>query len=479
MRPVFPVWTAALILGLEATAAAQETIALDRWLVSTPFPADTAGDPLLPEYLSGPGESGVLPERGREAGGAEWTLVRRDSTRSFDFDGILEERPSRAVTYAHAYVRAPEDRTVRLVWGGLACTRLELWFNGRPVQLESARPSPSEGSEPAGVESRAAVRLGFGWNTVLIKAASGTCPYGWEARFEAPAPGALEGIRVQASRPPGEIRTGPAPWVVVENAAGPTRSLTWSREQVLGSVRILLTAWSATPVDSVELKAKAGGAEGRGTERWLTPGAADSVLIPFELSRLVRALRETPSVRLEVRWAEEKAQRDLTLDPATLLEALHARITMAGWGKVAASGDPVAGAPADRSEPLARRGETWTGTWKVPGSLSGFTLALDVAEAPGEYRINGRVAEPEGGLLPLCVECEKGASLAISAVATGDWARLPAARVLDPGYPSRAASGDVPSPADWAAELDESGNRGYRELGRRFAAKDSGKVQAR
>lgn len=470
VRAASPVCAAALTFIGVGVAVAQETMAVDRWLVSTAFPADTVGNPLAVEYLSGPGESGVLPQRGREAGGAEWKLVRRDSVRIFDLEEILVDRPERAVAYAHAYVRAPEDRTVRLVWRGLGCTRLELWFNGRPVQSRVAPDVEADSLLPGAEEIRSDVRLGLGWNTLLFKLASGACPYGWETRIEALAPGSLDGIRVQASRPPGDVRTGPAPWVVVDGSAGPTRGLTWEGDRLRGTVRILLTAWSTTPVDNVELKAKAGGDEARSAARWLTPGAVDSVLIPFEFSRLVRAVREVPEVWLELRWAEEKQERDLSLDAAALLAALHAPITMAGWAEVSAARGPLGPDSVARSQgSLAAAGEAWTGSWQVPGSLSGFTLGLEVGQAPGEYRINGRVTESDSGMMPLCQQCEKGAPLAISTIATRDWAGLPTVRVLDPGYPTGTDRGDVPAPVEWVAKLDEKGNRGYREIGRKYA----------
>ncbi len=463
----------ALSLSLAGPAAAQEWVALDRWLVSSPFAADSVGDPMASEYLSGAGEAGVLPDRGREAAGAEWTLARQDSVAEFDLDTIVAERPEAAVTYVHAYVRAPEDRTMLVEWAPLECSRISVWVNGRPARPGGSYDdggASSEGDAPA--QELMAVRLGLGWNTVLVKVASGDCRYGWRVRLGGPEPGAIEGIRTQASRPPGDVRTGPTPWVLAEGDAGPTRALTWQGEELMGMVRIPLTAWARTPIDSVDLKVRAGGEEARGAATWLTPGQADSALIALPFSRLVRATRESPAVRLELRWADEKVERELDLIPERLLEALHGPVELAGWREVREGAPGAEGAASGSGDvapvPPLEAGVTLTGVWEVPGSLSGFTLALDVSESPGDYRINGLPVESIEGMVRLCGECERGASLALSVLTSGVWSMLPTAVVLDPGYLAARGNPSSPEVMEWLRHLDEKGNRRYRELGSRF-----------
>ena len=105
--------------GIVSQAVAQDAVSVDRWLVSIPFPADVEADPLDTDYLGAPGEVAVLPDRGRTVGGADWTLVRRDSSVVLDLEGHRGDFDGPVVVYAHTYLKSIEDRTITLTWGGL------------------------------------------------------------------------------------------------------------------------------------------------------------------------------------------------------------------------------------------------------------------------------------------------------------------------------------------------------------------------
>jgi hypothetical protein len=466
--------TMAGVLWPAWSARAQDaTISVDRWLISTPFPVHD-DDPLNVEYLSAPGESGILPERGVEAGAAEWRLVR-ESPGMVGLDAILGERTQPSVIYGHTYIRSPEDRTVWLWWQGQRCSHTRAWLNGRSL----SPPDPGGG---------AAVRLGLGWNTLLLKSASRDCPHGFEARLSTVSPGTLQGIQVQASRPPGDVRTGPEPWVLARDDAGPVPSLAWGGRELTGALRIRLTSWARTPVDSVRLKVEAGGAEAQAVARWLTPGQIDSVLIRVPFAGLVRVTGGTAAVWLDMRWDEERVEQPLSLEAGLLLRALHAPVRLLGWtapavgsrhggedaGRAAQGGGEamaVAGDSTAGPELPQAPGRLLVGRWQVPGSLSGFTLALDIAESPGTYRLNSRAVEAEADLIPLCSECPRNTWIAIQVTSSDAWSALPAVRVMDPGFPATGGAGGSPSAVEWIRLLDEDGNSGYRAAGLEIARK--------
>ncbi|MFQ5680137.1 MAG: hypothetical protein ACE5HP_11845 [Gemmatimonadota bacterium] len=224
---------------------------VDRWLVSDPVPTEAASAEaaLEEEHLTAGPLSPLFPDRDVEVAGTYWHLLRRDGAAELDLEQLFPERPVRAVIYAHAYVRAREDRTVRLSWHGPECGRARARLNGQLL-----RPGGASAPVPAGSMG---VRLAAGWNTLLLEMAGGECPYRFGAQLEAhpdsaPLPardgkkrtGERGTLRVQASRPPGVRRTYPAPWVSVEEV-GPEPRLHWPSggEDLRATIPLELTAW--------------------------------------------------------------------------------------------------------------------------------------------------------------------------------------------------------------------------------------------
>ncbi|MEE8486618.1 MAG: hypothetical protein V3S56_00520, partial [Gemmatimonadota bacterium] len=70
---------AVLAVVRPAAATQTQTVAIDRWLISDAFGADsTSASQLEVELLDPPGEPGVLPDRGMPASGTTWHLHRHD-----------------------------------------------------------------------------------------------------------------------------------------------------------------------------------------------------------------------------------------------------------------------------------------------------------------------------------------------------------------------------------------------------------------
>jgi hypothetical protein len=463
--------------GGPPSARAQDRVPIDRWLVSSAFPVGAEGDPLRTDVLEPPGETGVLPDRGRTELGADWKLKRNDGTSVFLLDPHLEvdetgsgsTSPS-IVVYAHAYLKAPADRTVRLTWGGVACTRVAAWINGRSID-ELGRPADEGAFHDVPTAHSADVRIGFGYNTLLIKAISGDCPLGIAARLEVGADGALEGVRVQASRPYGDTRTGPRPWVIAASEAGPESLLGWKDETLFGAAAVRLAAFAVTPIEGAEIEAIVSGHKVKRDVEWLTPAEPLSVLVPFEFERLRTALVRNQDLELRLKWGAGESEGVLSLRPEPLLEAFHSSIRLLGW-TAASTGDvnpeeALEEIDDEEPHPLANliplpkaAGIPLVGEWKIPGSLSGFTLRLDTRDAPGAYRIGSRPAE--GDEILLCQACRKGQTIQIVVQTTGSWSRFPGAVIADPGAPLDRTLGQDEA-KDWLKLLDDKGSREYLE----------------
>jgi hypothetical protein len=463
---------AALLLpGVVATGVAQEGVAVDRWLVSSPFPADSTGDPLDADYLAAPGEVAVLPDRGRTVSGADWTLVRRDSAATLDLEDRRGDVNGQVVVYAHAYLKAPADRTISLTWSGLGCTAVSAWLNGRSL-AELGRPVPRSGDPLSPGVYQADVRIGFGYNTLLLEAASGDCPFGVSASLAPVAEGSLDGVRVQASRPYGDTRTGPSPWLIADREAGPEPILGWKEDALFGAAGVRLAAFAVTAIQGAKLKAKVGGEQVKREVEWLTPAEPETVLMPFAFTNLRRAVTRGEGLGLELDWNDGESKDMLRLDPVALLEAFHSSIRLLGWvGPTEVGRDPATGTGLERADseaqahPLAHlislptaAGTTLIGEWEIPGWLAGFTLRLEVDGAPGEYRLDSVAVEGEG--VVLCTGCREGDRIQLVVLTGGEWRRFPGVSIVDAAPPTDV---DADSAIRWLDLLDDNGSQKYRE----------------
>lgn len=459
----------ALVPGLTGLALAQQPVPVDRWLVSSAFPAGDDADPLGEDYLSAPGEIGVLPDRGRTVAGADWALIRRDSASVLDLEEQRAGIDGTAVVYAHAYLRSAADRTIVLTWGGLGCTRVTAWLNGRSLS-RLGQPVTNRAAGTEDERLRALVRVGRGYNTLLVKAVSGDCPFGVAASFAPASSESLDGLRAQASRPHGITRTGPSPWLVVDPDAGPEAMLGWKGDQLFGAAGVRVAAFAVTAVEGARLKAKTGGEEVKRDLDWLTPAEPRTVLMPFAFKSLHQSVTRGEGLDIELDWGDGKSSGALELDPSALLVAFHSPIRLLGWMTPNAGEAPsqaVAGIydSDDEPHPLAQllplpegAGTTLLGEWEVPGWLSGFTLQLDVSGSPGDYRL-GSIPVREDRIT-LCADCRKGQRIALTVVTTDAWERFPGASVAGVSEPE--VDGAVQA-AEWLRLLDEKGSRKYRE----------------
>lgn len=387
---------AALVVGEVAHAIHPQAIPIDRWLISEAFVPDSSSDSRLQQDLLGaPGEAGVLPDRGRKAAGTTWRLHRSDGPDT----GVSLDAPTGSIVYAHVYVRLPEDRTLRLAWSLEDCTTGRLWLNGRPT---SGQEFP--------------VRFGAGWNTILIKLESGDCGLGFDARLLAADDATLDGVRVQASRPPGDVRTGPEPWVIPADTVFVSSDRRWNDDRLYAGLGVRVTAWGRAAIPGVRVELR-GAAEGRGASQWITPGETMEVIVPVRLDRLDRVLREGV-VQSRLRWDGGRLETDLVVSGNP--DGMSSMIALDGW--------EVSGGDDSRASRVpTSAGWQLEGEWRVPAALDGRRLSLRTTGAPGDYRVNGVPSSAEA--IVVCERCVRGDRLTISAVSSGAWQRVPVVEV--------------------------------------------------
>lgn len=440
-----------LLLPAEGTA---QSLAIDRWLVSDAFLADTIADPLLRDHLAGGGESFILPDRGAELGGTPWNLLREDGATLFVLPATGE---GRSVVYANAYLRSPADQTVRVQWTVSSCARMALLLNGQRVEPDDLLG----GSEGELRVASAWVRLGFGWNTILAKVDTDClASFGVLLEDGLPEDGVPpwpEAVSLQASRPPGDIRLRPSPWVVLSPAIGPLAGLDWHLSHLTGALRLRFTGWGVGTPGTVQVKARV---EGEQAEYVLDPGLpsapADTVLT-VAFPRLRKAGTRRGAARIELRWPDEKLEMELDVPASSVLEAFHGPIHLLGWGP--GPDDP---GPDGEDGDMPSASRVLRGSWVIPDALDGFSLQIDVRDSPGEYRLQLAPLSVASGTASLCAPCRKGTPVDLFVTVTEDWTGWPFARVIDPGY---SGSGDAAEAAGWLQMLDDRGSNRYRARG--------------
>lgn len=415
IRMALLVPAAAVSVASAASRQAAQTRPIDRWLVAA-APAPDSMDRtvrLSTDLLAAPGEQGVLPDRGRPAAGVTWHLLRRDGEPRMSLDSLLSAAGPGAVVYAHAYLRLPADRTLRIDWGGTECAGARAWLNGR---------------ELAG--SPLSARFGGGWNTLLVKLVPGDCPLGLHASLAAAGNSSVEDIRVQASRPPGDVRTGPEDWVVPADTAHIADVPQWRRDRLLAGLVVGLTSWGRAAVADVEIELR-NGPDGRATAPWLIPGSRSEAVVPVRFADLDELLA-AGAVDVRLRWDDEQVERRVAV--AGEKPGVESGVRLAGWEVKRTAGQ------AERPREAGRlpNGAGWIlqGEWKVPGALAGRSLVIQMEDAPASYTLNGRAGRGEAGGVVLCTPCEEGATLRLTATSTGPWTSMPRVRAGDVGKSS-------------------------------------------
>jgi len=119
--------------------------------------------------------SGSYP--GKAGATVEWTRITAPESGWVRLEDLVHPR-EQAVAYGFTYVFAPEERHTQLLIGSDDGVRI--WLNDHLVHTNPAY----RGAYPD--QDRIPVRLGQGWNTLLIKVLQGAGGWGYYVRFVDP-----------------------------------------------------------------------------------------------------------------------------------------------------------------------------------------------------------------------------------------------------------------------------------------------------
>ena len=447
--------------ALVATTARAQDLPITRWLVRGPIPTDTGAIRLTRDYLGG--ETTVLPDSGDVIAGGAFVPVEADSLGGVDLLKVFAGGTDHAAAYAHAYVYAPEDRTVLLVMD--SDDDLVAWLNGQRVWFNDVARGLRSGSDTV------PVRLAAGWNSLLLKPVNRTGGFGVLGRLaRAPGEPPLGGIRTADRRPSGLAATHAYPAsTITASALRLAGAATWNRDHLELPVSLALTAWGRDSLAGVIARVtQAGASWASDTVSALAPANSEVLRFQATFDELRRAALDVAPLTVTVTWPGGTRNATLAVDADWLLRVWGSRLAVGSWLR-------------DSSADGARHFQT---TLIVPSAFDGRSLDLLAAQfgPRAQYAVNGRAGAWREGTVELCAPCHTGDTLgvAIGLEPGRPWWTLPEVRVRDLGYKEfadgygyalrlagHAPAIDRPDPREWLAAI--GGGTAYGRLRDRYA----------
>ncbi|MBN3035383.1 MAG: alpha-mannosidase [Bacteroidales bacterium] len=204
--------TTAFLLALSLTLSARQGGFIRDWLVLGSFPCTETHKLLERDYLNG--EADQAPTEGMTFGGHAWQLMQAGQNGLVNLLMADFEQTDYCAAYAFSCVYAPEEQNALLLSG--SDDGIAIWVNG----LEVHRNNVFRGWRPD--QDRVIIRLGQGWNRILVKAVNGTGGFGFSLGLCGLDNLEIPGLRTSATNPFGNATfedPDVKPWPVCRNAS--------------------------------------------------------------------------------------------------------------------------------------------------------------------------------------------------------------------------------------------------------------------
>jgi alpha-mannosidase len=400
----------ALLAGLASTGLAQD-LPIRRWLVHGPVPAPADSDRVVRDYLDG--AASALPTPTDEG----WIEVVADSLGRVDLNQAFGGRTTEwSAAYVHTYVFAPDDRTVNLIAD--SDDDLVVRVNGQRLWVHEVARGLGWGRDTV------MVRLGAGWNSLLLKALNRGGGFGALARL-APAASAsdLDGLELSVIKPPGLIAHNYPEAAVTVGPARWKGALRWVAGELQPAAVIPLVAWGPDTLRQATVELRQGErAWPRSSFVALAPGVPVDVEIELPFRELRRASLGATPIVATTRWSGGSLRRPVPVTPERLMRLLGDRIEI-GSLEIDSAGGDVLRLGADLVVPPALEG---LGVDLLPRGLG----------PKAAYQVNGRAAAWRHGVVELCRPCRADNELRLEIVPEEGrplWL-VPAVRIREIGY---------------------------------------------
>ncbi|MHC4429475.1 MAG: alpha-mannosidase, partial [Planctomycetota bacterium] len=266
------------------------------WLVLGTAPFDKGNDP----FADAP-PGGLLseaPDEGDLSYGMAWKLFESTEGGQLDLIGRGYEQEEYVSAYLHAYVFSSTERTMTL-WVG-SDDGIQVFVNGTEVH----RNWVLRGWKPD--QDRFRIRLGAGWNRLLVRVSNYSGGFGASARLLD-----AEGLRSRAARPDDYAPVRTPPFIdLVESRIGPSLV-----KNDAGALELTIV----TDVRNLGTEPAAGAAlhassddGGVDVTRTFTvqPGSSELVL-PLEPIEVARTVASGSDLLMRLDWTGEAATRGL------------------------------------------------------------------------------------------------------------------------------------------------------------------------
>jgi alpha-mannosidase len=305
----------ALLLFFSAAGpmwAQEEATPVGEWLVLGSFSFDPeAGDPFAVAVSRD--VLAAAPDDQDRTEGIRWTLHPVDTSGQLNFIGLGFLEQEDAWAYLLAYVKSETEQSVRLSVG--SDDGIQVFVNGFEVHRNWALRGWSADQDVF------PVRLGEGWNRLLLRVANHTGGFGGSARILAAAgDGPPTGVVVQARRPDGFRPAWTRAFLQVEEVT-PSHALVAQGDDLALVLQVTLRNLGTQEAAGAQLRVLGPRGEAAGSHIAMGAGERRVISLPVAADGLAREVAAGSSYRLQLSWdgAEQPVKTGVELDPPAVL----------------------------------------------------------------------------------------------------------------------------------------------------------------
>lgn len=282
------------------------------WLVLGSFSFDPDdGDPFA--VAASRDVLAAAPDDQERTEGIRWTLHPVDTSGQLNFIGLGFVEEEDAWAYLLAYVKSETEQSVRLSVG--SDDGIQVFLNGFEVHRNWALRGWSQDQDVF------PVRLGQGWNRLLLRVANRTGEFGGSARIlAAEGEGTPSGVTVQARRPEDYRPASTRAFLQVEGVA-PSDALLAQREKMALVLQVTLRNLGTQQAAGAQLRVLGPQGQAAVADLVMAAGEQRVISLPVAAEELARAVAAGSSYGLALTWdgAERPVEAGVELHPLAVL----------------------------------------------------------------------------------------------------------------------------------------------------------------
>ncbi len=378
-----------VIFGVSTVSYAQNKEGyLDDWLVLGIFQYSPDQERLAVDFIGG--EKDVIPHAGDMVGGKAWKKMHTDLRGKLDFIRSGDfGNTEYSVCYAHTFIKSPVEQNAYLLIG--SDDAVSACMNGINVHYHEV---------PRGWradQDTAMVRLGQGWNRLLVKVANGVGDFALSVRLVNKRFEPIADVQVQGDNPAGTAgftTVSVSPWLRIRQAAFSGFRLEKNDLQL----ELAVDVQNLGTINPSSAKIRVSGVSAKQKEHSIETYPLDHAVFQFSTGELRKLFQNGDPLTIDISWGQHVERMTLPVHAWETLDALFAGVKLGGWkfqeGLVDVTrlgqsefADWKQYPPEEEIDRAITLGTTFT----IPSELSGYPLRLSIPQVADEahHWVNG------------------------------------------------------------------------------------------